>query len=163
MPLSTDVTLPRDAVPRFPNRCIGCGLDAPGSTWRFARRTSSWWSFFVTWIGEQHVSEVPCCPPCRARLRRQRIVRSWSFVIATIAVLAVVLPALEGFDRALQKPIALGLLVVTLAPVFLYQVLYPPAFDTTVGRKYVDYEFKDAAAAVEFHALNEDQGAELEC
>ncbi|QDU86584.1 hypothetical protein Pla163_37350 [Planctomycetes bacterium Pla163] len=162
MPLSTDVTLPRDAAPLFPDRCIGCGTGAPGSTWRFARRASRWWSFFVTWIGELHVVEVPCCTPCRARLRRQRLIRGSSFVFATVAVLAVVLPALEGVDRVLQKPIALGLLLATLAPVLLYQVLYPPPFDTTVGKKYVDYEFADSDAARDFHALNEHLGAELE-
>lgn len=162
MPLSTDVTLPRDATPVFPDRCIRCGQDEPGALWRFTRRTSYWWNFFVMWIGRRHTVDVPCCPPCRTRLRIQRVVRGWSLLGATIAVLVVVIPALDEVDRVLRKPIALGILLVVLAPVFLYQILYPPAFDTTVSNEFVDYEFGDAADAHEFHALNEDQGADLE-
>lgn len=162
MALSTDVTLPRDVEPEFPDSCVGCGLDAPGRTWSFAQRTSSWLGLFGLWIGRRHVVQVPCCADCEATLRtlhRKRFV--WTVVVTIVALIAI-MPALQYLDRPFRKPAAVVLVLVALSPTILMELFRPPAFDLFVRRDTVDYEFADAGYAQAFHALNEDAGATIE-
>lgn len=71
--------------------------------------------------------------------------------------MAFVWPHVDDFvARFLRKWVAMGLILVCLAPYFLWEIIYPPAIDITAYKSSVDYEFKDAGFAYEFAELNGD-------
>jgi len=48
----------------------------------------------------------------------------------------------------------IGLAVVACIPLFVWEMVFPPALDLTAYSETVDYEFRDAEYAAEFRALN---------
>tara|TARA_R110002073_G_scaffold36582_10_gene106513 strand:- start:4467 stop:4736 length:270 start_codon:yes stop_codon:yes gene_type:complete len=71
--------------------------------------------------------------------------------------MAFLWPHLDDFvARSLRKWVAMGLILVCLAPYFFWETFYPPAIDITAYTDSVDYEFRDADFAYEFASLNGD-------
>jgi hypothetical protein len=143
------VTLPRNRVPNFPDRCVTCGKAGPGSLTRLVANDlfSGGLSFFTV--------RVPCCRPCGHRLHAWRI---WSSVrallIAGLAVwlgIAILLPRLPDVTTGL---IVLGLITTTFLSIAIWERIFPPAFAVDPGRLAVDYEFRDPEQAEEFARAN---------
>ena len=74
MPLSTDITLPKEVKPRFPDKCIVTG-NSPDSTIRITQNSANWFlSFFMPILmlfGFSKV-EIPICEECKIKFRLQR-------------------------------------------------------------------------------------------
>ena len=154
MGMSTDVTLPRSQIARFPDRCVRCIAADPGHSLEFAERSIGWWTLVFWMKGSRVRVEVPCCAPCRVRLKRQRRLRQ---VAAWLRVILAVFVAFQliGFgDGPLRKWLVMGVALLLLTPLFLWEVFRPPPFDLTPYSKRVEYEFKDLAYAMEFAELN---------
>ena len=58
--------------------------------------------------------------------------------------------------EAISQWVAVGLILFTLLPFFLFSIFKPPAFDITAYPDSVDYEFRCADYAKSFAELNED-------
>ena len=157
MPLSTDVNLPKSHPARFPDRCIVCGTDSPGSTMRVLTNSIGWWTWLFWFFGKPFCVRVPACNGCGRRLH---LVRIFAFLImVAIAYLSVkifwpLVPA--DIPRAIRKLIFLGLFFLCASPILILQVFFPPPFDITAYKDSVDYEFRDEELAFEFAELNED-------
>ena len=159
MPLSTDITLPRDVTPAFPQHCVGCLGEASGHMqFRGSRSSLAGLAFFWTRILSRRVRcEVPTCDRCRAGMRRRRWLELSVLLGVAAPVVAVGLPLLKQYDlgRQWDKLIIVAVGCVAVAPYFVWSVLRPPAFDMTVRRDVVEYEFANEHYAALFELANE--------
>ncbi len=139
------ISIPRDLSPVFPDACLGCAVDRPGEHTRFFHFNGT--SFFAV--------RIPVCQRCRRRVRtwllwdnlRTLLIGGLSLSIGIF----VLLPRLPGWATGL---IVLGLCCFGFAAVFLWNRLYPPAFNLDAGSHMVDYEFRDDDLGRRFATLN---------
>ena len=161
MPLSTDVSLPRDAEAVFPPRCVGCLSDRPELvTFHGSRFTWGRVFFFWLWLLRKRVRcEVPICSDCRPAVRRRKFVELLLLVGVASGVVVTIYPWLQTLDLGRQgsKLIALAAVLVGWLPYIVWSIFRPPLFDLTVGEDLVDYEFANADYAERFVEANEDQ------
>ena len=143
------VTLPRNRIPNFPDRCVTCGKSGPGSLTRLVA-----YDLFSGGLIPFTV-RVPCCRPCGLRLHAWRL---WSSVrallIAGLAMwlgIAILLPRLPDVTTGL---IVLGLISATFMGIAIWDRIFPPAFTVDPRRLTVDYEFRDPKQAAEFARVN---------
>ena len=156
MPLSTDVKLRRDYVPKFPDRCIACSQDAPGHLLRVSTHTIGLMTLVTLHWGSRFSAKVPVCRSCARAWRLQawlRRVVTWTFAIVGVAVAFRVLSSYRGVFR---RWIATGIAVACCLPLILWQTFFSPLVDLTAFAETVDYEFRDRDYADEFAALNEE-------
>ena len=157
MPQSTDVNLPRNHSARFPSSCVRCGDDPANGTVRLWTHTIGW-STWVFWMfGRGFSTHAPACAGCGWRIRFQRV----GGVLLTLAIAGVFLffvwPHIENFiARPIRKWVAMGLILVCLAPYILWEMFFPPAIDITAYSESIDYEFRDSDYAFDFAELNDD-------
>ena len=157
MPLSTDVNLPRQHHARYPSSCVRCGGDHQGQTMLLWTHTIGWWTALLWFFGWSFTTRVPACGKCRWKIRFQRV--GGLVLSLTVAALFMVFvwPHMdEWVARPIRKWVAIGMILVCLAPYFLWETIYPPAIDITAYKNSVDYEFRDAGYASEFAELNEE-------
>lgn len=160
MPLSTDVRLPRDLEPVFPDRCCVCGKPRPGDAILVARRTGFlWWDLLMPWLilaRDPERRAAPACRPCRIRAVRYR--RTQRLVLCLVAVAAgvVVVPWVSswGWSGGQSKLVGLLLVGAVVAPVIVCHAVWPRAFDLTVERRVIVYEFASAEYGEAFRAAN---------
>ncbi len=155
MPVSTDVNLPKGHPPVFPDRCVACGADHPGGTYRASTNAIGWWTLAFWSFGRRFTVEVPACAPCRARMRRQRWVQFVVNVTVIVIGVSVAISLLHSYHGPLKKWLVLGIALLCLLPVVLWETFFPRPFDMTAFTNTVDYEFRDAAYAEEFAMLNQ--------
>lgn len=150
------VALPRQHMPTFPNRCVVCGTDGPGSEKLLLARDGM--KGVAIWAG-WFALRVPACDGCRRRLSLRRFMDvAGTLVIAGAAFafgLLYLLPRLPGFATGI---IVLGIIIAGFGVGFVVGRFYPARFDVDPHDRYVEYEFKDRAMAQEFAALNRPEG-----
>ena len=125
MPMSTDVRLPRDATPVFPDVCCVCDAARPGSSFDGKGRRIHWSELWMPWMwffGKRVTVTVPVCAGCRpqavAGLRWRAIVlMGWLLLVAAIA-----LPWLDtlGLTRGMKRFVSGLALLVGAAPVIVW-------------------------------------------
>jgi hypothetical protein len=147
------VVLPRQQAAAFPDRCVVCNADRPGSSTRIIARDNLKWH--LLWLG-WFCPRIPCCPPCGVWLQ---LWRAWDFcrtlIIGGASCLFGIFYLLPHLGDVATGVTVLGLCFVGFSVVFVWNRLFPPAFQVDVHSTYVEYEFRDAALAREFAELNE--------
>ncbi len=79
-----------------------------------------------------------------------------SITIAAVFMLFV-WPHVDDFvARPVRRWVAMGLILICLAPYLVWETFFPPSIDITAFSESVDYEFRDSAYAHEFAELNRD-------
>ena len=157
MPLSTDVSLPREHVARYPERCVRCGMDNEGNYLRIWTHTLGWWTYLFWAFGKGFTTSPPVCRDCVWRVRLQRNGGFILIIINAVAVMFFIWPRLNEIVIAeLRKWVAMGLILLCSTPYFLWEVIFPPPIDITAYKDSVDYEFADARYAEDFADLNND-------
>ena len=159
MPMSTDVTLPRDATPVFPDFCCVCAAPRPGSWFEARGRRIHFAELLMPWLwffGVRVTVNVPVCAGCRPGAIAGRRWAQVVMLLWLVAVAALVLPWLDtlGLARGTKRLVGGLALLAGSAPVVLWWVLRPPAFDLTVGKQSIDYEFASRDYALRFLAAN---------
>jgi hypothetical protein len=155
MPLPTEVNLPREFHAKFPNRCVACGAEPFGNTVKLWTHTLGWWTWILWIFGSGFSVRVPACGECAWRLRTQRWGRLLATVLIALIVVFLIWPNLDAFvPRALQTYAAMAIVLLCLAPWFLWEAIMPPAVDITAYSRSVNYEFLDPHYAIEFAELN---------
>jgi hypothetical protein len=158
MAVSTDVNLPRSHTPVFPDRCVACGARSPGATYRAGTNAIGWRTLAFWSFGERVTVEVPACEACRGRMRRQRwvqLVVNAAFVVAGVVIAGSLLKWYKG---PLKQWLMLGIALICLLPVVLWETFFPRPIDMTAFSHSVDYEFRDPAYAEEFASMNQHAG-----
>lgn len=154
MSLSTDVRLPRDTEPAWPDRCVCCGRPGPGGRVRVWTASIGGLTFLLWHPGSLYRVAVPACPPCGRRLRARRLgklVLTWTLCLAGFAAGLWLLGSYAGAMKKWLVALAAG---VAVLPLLLWGMFFPPAFDLTCFQLTVTYEFRDPGYAAEFEALN---------
>ena len=154
MATSTDVNLPKEATPIFPDRCIACGAASPASSYRASTRAIGWWTLAFWSSGRRHSVDVPACDGCKTQLRKQRWFNLALYGAAIVPAVFAARWYMGDYDGPFKRWIILGIVLVVLLPVLIWDVLFPQPFDMTAFSKTVDYEFRDPEYAAEFAAMN---------
>ncbi len=157
MPLSTDIRLPKDRKPIFPDRCVACGMPGPDDRFRVGTHAIGWWTLAFWTFGRRFSVDVPACEACRRQMVRQRRIRrlvSGLFLVAGVGVAIYVV----GNPHGVKRWLAMGIALACLLPSLAWEMLSPRPIDLTAYSDSVDYEFRDEDYADEFLALN--QGAD---
>src|SRR5687768_18528339 len=129
MPLSTDVNLPRNTEPKWPDRCVCCGQPGPGGSVR-VWAASIGWSTFVLWhFGALYSVRAPACPSCGRRLRTMRIAKFMLTWVLAFAGVTVAMWVLGSYQGPMRKWLAMLIALACLSPFFLWEAFFPPAFD----------------------------------
>lgn len=157
MPLSTDVRLPRGQQPVFPDKCIDCGR-GDGLT-----RVTLWgwdvpWWVLITVIGlffaKAARARVPACRGCAWRMRFDRLGSAAVFCALTALGVWFGSTWMEEAPRLARRLVVLVTTVIALIPWFLWRVRRPPVIALSPEKHAVNYEFRDADAAVDFAERN---------
>src|SRR5262245_2488421 len=131
MPVSTNVNLPKTRVAAFPNRCIACGSDQPDASYRVTTHAVGWWTVLLWHWGQRFSVDVPACASCRGTMRRQY----WLRLLVTLGFVALgVLVAgslLQWYHGPFKKWLALGIALVCLLPVILWETFFSRPIDLT--------------------------------
>ena len=155
MPLSYDVRLPKARTPIFPNRCVVCGQEEPGSFVRVRTHAIGWWTIaFMHW-GSSFGASVPACPSCARRFRRQRWLRFAVLAVCVVPAVGAAMYLVGSYRGPFRKWLGVGTAVLFLTPLFLWEAFHAPSVDLTAYAESVDYEFADAEYAAEFAELND--------
>ncbi|MFN9758349.1 MAG: hypothetical protein ACK58X_18245 [Planctomycetota bacterium] len=159
MPMSIDVSLPRAAAPVFPDACCVCDAARPGSSFEAKGRRTSGFEFLLPWlwfVGPRVRVTVPACAGCRPQALASRRWRTVILVAWLAAALYFVMPWIKSFDlpRALARPLGVLAVLASKAPLVAWWTFRPPAFDLTVHKDTVEYEFASRAYALRFLACN---------
>jgi hypothetical protein len=155
MAVSTDVKLPKAHPPVFPDRCVACGCNSPGAIYRAGTNAIGWWTLAFWSFGRRFTVEVPACEPCRARMRRQRWLQLAVNAVVIAAGVVVAGSLLQWYQGPLKRWLMLGVVLVCLLPVLVWETFFPRPFDMTAYSVTVDYEFRDPDCAAEFASLNQ--------
>ena len=157
MALSTDVTLPKEVDPCFPDRCIVCD-GKPDSSIKVARNSLNVFLVFLLPLlylfGWSRV-EVPICGGCKRRFRFQRWGREFIMLGLMFVAVWLIMPHFSDWSEFTKKVVVGCLVLVAVIPWVVFEVFWPRVFDVTAKRDVVDYEFADFDYACEFHELNE--------
>ena len=156
MPLTTDVNLPKDYIPTFPDKCVVCGSRSPNSAVQVLTGTIGWWSWLLWSFNRPFRVKAPACSHCRWRLHLLR----FTSLLVSAALLVVAYQYLwplvpRDIPFATRKWILLAIGLVCLIPQVAYELCFPHPFSITAYEDSVDYEFLDKETAYEFALLNE--------
>ena len=153
MPRSTDISLPADHDPRWPDRCIACGTPGPEKQITYA-------SFFAGVrallgpVGGFRTAHPPACRRCKPRLRLFQLAR-WALTGAMVIVSIIVAVAvLNSAGAGTGRYAIVGVALLALFPYLLLRVAFPPVFDLTPYARRTVYEFKDRDYALDFQMKN---------
>ena len=159
MPRLTDVALPRDAAPVFPDFCCACDAPQPGSSFDVKARRIHWTELWLPWpgfFGARVTVTVPVCAGCRPQVVaghwwRAVVLMAWMLLVAAIA-----LPWLDtlGLTRDMKRLVGGIAVMLGSTPVLVWWAMRPPVFGLTVGKATIDYVFASRAYALRFLACN---------
>ncbi|WP_169973612.1 hypothetical protein [Tautonia rosea] len=154
MPVSTDVNLPKSHPAVFPDRCIACGVDEPGVSYRVGTNAIGWWTLAFWSFGRRFTVDVPACESCRDRMHRQRWFRLAVSAVGVVIGVGVAFFLLQWYEGPFKRWFAMGIALACLLPVFLWETFFPRPIDLTAYSNTVDYEFLDPDYAEAFAELN---------
>lgn len=152
--LPSIVTLPKSRSPVFPDMCISCGASSPGALYRASTHAVGWWTWLLWSFGKKYQAEVPACAPCRDRMVRQRWLQLGVNVVFIVAGVWTAGWLLAGYQGPFKAWLMMGIALVCLLPLFVWETIFPKPFDMTATAEKVDYEFRDRDYATRFAALN---------
>lgn len=150
------VKLPRSQEPTFPDRCIVCGREHPGTFTRVSNREASWLGLIIWFSGKKVTVHVPACRWCGRRLHAHQ----WLNVALTLIVATAISFGLRPYVvpwlpiRSVRSIVMMGLFVLGTIPTLVLWRFFPPAFELLVDSDEIDYEFKDSRYAEDFVELN---------
>ena len=152
---STDIRLPRDYTPVFPDRCVVCDSEKPAGTTTIITSSIGWWTILLFAFGSLVVVRAPACPRCGWKLH----CLAWldKVVVIVIAMITVffVWPAVQdSVPPQLHRWAKMGLAIACLLPAAFYRVMHVHAFEVTAYSKSIEYEFASPEYAEEFAELN---------
>lgn len=148
---SYTVSIDRSVAPIFPAICISCCQPNHGLTLRVSTGTAG---FSPANVFKRYHAEIPVCGNCRNGIVWNRRARVITAMISIAAGIVIGMALLEGSNAWYKRWLIMGIGLVALAPVFVWQLISPPAIELTAWKSRVDLEFKSREFASEFAELN---------
>ena len=139
----------------FPDRCVNCGAGSPGATMNIKGALSNWKpvheDIFKSWR-----ADVPCCPGCQGRVRRDRFVAKILYGVAFVAGVFLLLIVLALWPAITESwLIYVAILGCMAIPVAVVQSLHVPQIELTPSHDRLVFEFKNLDFANQFAELNQ--------
>ncbi|MFB3891986.1 MAG: hypothetical protein ACE15C_08180 [Phycisphaerae bacterium] len=162
MKATYEVKVPVARYPKFPNRCAVCGKERPTSAVKLSTHAFEWWMVVLWWaefLFKGSSFGIPACGPCATKFMRQYRLRFAVELVLILAAAAVAFYLVQGIPHAWRKWAAIGLALLMLVPLFLWQAIWPMAVQITSDRSTVEFQFTDPEYAEEFSASNTPQPA----
>jgi hypothetical protein len=164
MPLSTDITLPAEIEPIYPDRCVVCDGETTNRIRISVGTQSPLLSFLVpimSLFGWKKIA-FPTCKNCTGKFYRQRWIRTaicWT-IIAVVVYFCM--PYFKGVDRTATKLALIAIALAAIVPNIIFELCFPRWFDVTESKHTTCYEFRSEDYATDFYALNRDAYPEIE-
>ena len=154
MPLLYIVNIPKNREPVFPDVCIVCQRNTPQVKVRLASHSLGWWLLFTLKFGAMADVRVPACVECSKLLDRDRMAR-W-LATAGIAIVGIFLLVrlLGGNPTPRQIALGMGLGLLCLTPLIVWEWKTPLPIELTSYLDSVDYIFRNDDYAQQFARLN---------
>ena len=156
-----DVVVPRHPPPRFPDRCVVCGVNRPAHTAELLGAASnsaldqqlSGWGRNPLVAGsriDSYSVDIPVCGRCWLALHARRFTRpvTW-WVLCGVGVLG-----LTGVLTPTVSITSAGVLGLVLAISFVVEVRHPARFDVRADGEWATFTFRDLTLGYEFRVLN---------
>lgn len=156
MPLSTDVKLPRDYQPQFAEECIRCSGETFRNSMKFSTRNIGWHNLLWFLPGSKASVVVPACEGCAFRMRVQKWGSAFMTLFLIAACIVFVFPHMEAIARPWRRWAMIGVGLLCISPVIVWEIFWPPTFDITSTKKSISYEFKNRNQAFDFAERNDD-------
>jgi len=157
--MTHDITIPLNQKIIFPAICVVCGKENPDSEVELSFIESKFSTFeaasSILTQSTYHVDSpshivkgVPACKKCADRLKsHHRWLKMFSYASWTLGtVLAIFLPV--------EIWIKIIIFVLFLILPGFISVLFPPAFNVTISKELLTFEFTSKKFAGEFEKLN---------
>src|SRR3954469_24881078 len=113
MKLSTELTLPRDYVPKFPAKCIVCH-GTPDSSVKIAHNSQNPVLTFLIpllWIFGWSRVEIPICKACQPRYWLQRWSRELIWAVIILGAFFFLSPHFNSWPRSTRNIVILVLVL----------------------------------------------------
>ena len=153
--MSYTVELEMESEPTFPDRCVVCGAQDPGSHVLMVARFNGMKPLDED-LARPHRAQVPTCPGCQSALRRSRWLGKLTMAIATLcaagAVVALTMVPPQYFDGWMgygALALAIGL------PLGIGIRSYSSYFDFSPWGRRMMYEFRGRDYAQAFAEAND--------
>ncbi|MEM6328928.1 MAG: hypothetical protein AAF790_01635 [Planctomycetota bacterium] len=156
MAYSSEVTLPADVEPCFPDGCVVCESDADSTATIRQHSANGWLTYFtpILIFFSWKKTHFPICRGCKLRFFVQRRVRQFGTIVLLAAVVFVAMPYFKDWDRTTAKLAVLGIACLALVPNVAIEVWWPRFFEVTASGKRKTYEFASPSYAAQFAVLN---------
>lgn len=151
------VELSAEVAPRFPDRCVVCGRDAPGDATEVSAMFNGQKPLTEA-VGKLHRAAIPSCTACKAKLIRSRWL-SKAIMGAAVLVAAALMYGLTQLAWLSGWRAYVAILVVALGPLLVATWIYTPYFDFRPWDRRLVFEFRSREYAEAFVAHN--RGARL--
>ncbi len=158
MARSFDVTLHKDRVPIFPERCVVCSKRSTtfaGISHDNSSTSLGYWFPLSQLFGEGH-ADVPLCRSCVWKFWTQRWMREWGYIVFAVAGIFVLAGWLADADwsEAARAWLIGGLGLGFVLSWIILSDMFPRHFESSIYGDTVRYEFSNRRFAMEFAALN---------
>ena len=158
MATSTDVSLPKEHVAIFPDRCVACGAQSPGSHVTVWTNAVGLWvivSLLALLFAKVVKRRIPACRSCGWKLRFRRLFSFFLFIALIGCSFMFMGDILGNMNRQLQKVIMVGAAAVFIIPWAIWNIYYPGAVCLTLEKEVLVYEFRSEEYAEDFAEMNE--------
>ncbi len=133
----------------FPKICIYCENLNPDDFLKVTTHTIGLHSFLLK-FGNFFSANVPICKFCKHKFRFPK----WGRFIAGIILMSIgMFLSIYMFGEIsawYKKWIFAGVILITLIPLFIWQLVFPAYFELTAYKDSIVYEFKSENYALEF-------------
>lgn len=149
------VDIPKTQTPAFPDRCVECGQESPGTTLTYSASTSAWKPLKEPlWKGWKQ--EVPVCEGCKGALRRGEWLGRLVFAASIAVTLSILLLMLSFSPTFADGWVGYVVLFAAIAvPLLVGQAIFTPSIEFSGFAERLVFNFRSPDYAEEFAALNE--------
>jgi hypothetical protein len=156
--ISPFVTLPKDCLPQFPNRCVVCDANCPDDAIQITIVPATFWTLIFGRLARRfrRVLSIPICWGCRQTWRSNELLYQL-YAIATLAMAVIVAsPALANQLGPEMRIIAIA---AVLAPVSVWCIIRHRPVEVCSHFGGIDYRFQGSQFYAEFCQHNLDRDA----
>lgn len=156
MKTSTNITLPKDQTPIFPDKCIVCHAKPTSTTKAFKSSTNAWLAFIFppVQLFDWMSVKVPICRSCKFRFHFQDWGREVAFWVYLIIVFIWLIPNLDGWSQITKLFIIGSIILIAIIPYMLLDHFWPRILSFESSEDAVTYEFASNIYASEFEKSN---------
>ena len=157
IPVPQHVALSSGDQAQFPDRCVGCGRNAPGGIQKFESSVPlSPWNVVSRALSSGRAVAVPVCPRCDAMLRNRKAISALAWILSICFAVGITTLFVEAVPLGqLSNLFVAAITAVLMWGLYKWQLQHPAPFHVVDNGGWFDYQFLDAVYAAQFAVLND--------